>query len=53
MSEPVNRPPLVYVFQRRQIVKIRAASLDLATREAEASDVWSVGEISLIDVVEE
>ncbi len=53
MSASPGKPSLVYVFQRRQIVKIRAASLDLATREAEASDVWSVGEISLIDVVEE
>lgn len=41
---------MLWVFERRQRVRISAPSYDVALREAEQDDCpWDVGEIEVID----
>lgn len=45
---------MIFVFERRQKVRIRASSEEFAQHVAESDDaLWDVGEISLIDKVED
>lgn len=41
---------MIWIFERRQRVRISAPSYDLALREAEHDDCpWDIGEVELID----
>lgn len=41
---------MLWVFERRQRVKIRAHTYDLALQEAASDEaIWDVGEIEVID----
>lgn len=46
---------MIYVFERRQRLRIRAISQELADREAALANDgdWSCGDIELLDKVEE
>lgn len=41
---------MIWIFERRQRLKIRAHTFELAEREAERDDApWDIGDVELID----